>query len=294
MFGKTPKQPSQQGSGKIRKKLSDFPELEDLNQLLEECEANRGSEIEVTWTSSFKTFCINIKLDKTALRPIWNIWHDDGQQTEHAGRFETDDINTIMDVIWMLKPDSAKAQSQLQTTSLVDSQQAQQQAQPQPYNPIDDGYKVMPADPPEPEPAPKQAPKEEEPQSSWKQFSTEQLDDRTRAVYSKYRREEASEGYFSALQSDPTAFTTQAVESERTAYPGTPVIEGGTPRSQPGAPAARQEAGGMPEGSLPADFFSNEMSGMQVQSTTTLEGKLKHNPPEELLLDIRKKRLVGM
>ena len=318
MFGNSPQSPQ----GKIRLPRQEaFPDNEMLAVLIEQAEENLGLEIELAWSvpNSFKNYSVSIRMDRANTLPVWNIWHDDGQQSEHAGSYETRDLDIIMDVIWMLKPPDEGAETTFQ-------------APPPPQEPKaasdkDDGFKPFygpgqaslkfgsssqqdfkafaeEAVSGKAQEEETQSEEEEEPPYRREMDHTDylnQLDPKMRAAYEKKRVETASDRHFIA-QTDPTAhdlLKPDDVEAEPSPpYPGTPVIQDGQVRTgvHMGGAQKSSDSAGLPEGTLPADFYSDEMSlpGGQSSSATLMEGSLKKKPASEVLLEIRKQRMTGL
>lgn len=99
--GKQSQQP-----GKIRlPKQSIFPDMNMLKNLYEQAQVNRPQEVELMWAvpGTYKTYCLLIKFDKVTPHPLWNLWEDDGRQSKLVSKFETSDLNLIMDVVMMLE-----------------------------------------------------------------------------------------------------------------------------------------------------------------------------------------------
>lgn len=104
MFGRGQQQP-----GKIRlPKQNTFPDYNVLRGVFEQAQVNRGQEIELNWAipGSLKSYSIFVKFDKVTSTPQWQVWEDDGRQSKLVSRFETADLNLILDVVMMLETQS--------------------------------------------------------------------------------------------------------------------------------------------------------------------------------------------
>jgi GGDEF domain-containing protein len=112
MFGRGNK--SQQ-PGKIRlPKQAVFPDMNMLKNLYEQAQVNRPQEIELMWSvpGTYKTYCLLVKFDKVTPHPLWNLWEDDGRQSKLVSKFETSDLNLIMDVVMMLETQTGASAGQ--------------------------------------------------------------------------------------------------------------------------------------------------------------------------------------
>jgi len=103
MFGRG-KQSQQPGKIRLPKQAV-FPDMNALKNLYEQAQVNRPQEVELMWSvpGTYKTYCLLIKFDKVTPHPLWNLWEDDGRQSKLVSKFETSDLNLIMDVVMMLE-----------------------------------------------------------------------------------------------------------------------------------------------------------------------------------------------
>lgn len=99
--------------------------------MYEQGQANRGREIELTWTQAgaYRTYSIIIKFDRVTPHPLWTIWEETGREAKLVWRFETSDFNVILDVLCMLEVQSPKTESS--TIPLAQGNYTEQQQQGQ-------------------------------------------------------------------------------------------------------------------------------------------------------------------
>lgn len=271
----------QRQPGKIRlPKQSTFPDLNMLKNLYEQAQVNRGQEVELAWAlpGSYRTFSILIKFDQVTPHPQWYVWEDDGRQSKLVSKFETSDMNLILDVVMMLEtqlgvnstgnyaPVNVTGQNppvSASGTNYPNTQQQQTFGSGQ-YQPVKTtgGY----------------------PQTNLRGSGGYQTYQPSEPEYYGAGGQTAG---FQALGSG-TAHPTVGQGQQQQKYAGTPAIGGGFTREPQMA---------MPEGSLPSDFYSDSpaVPGMGPASTATaLEGTLGKTKMADLLTNLSVNKLSGM
>jgi hypothetical protein len=80
------------------------PGIKELQTLCDQARENRGREVELTWQvpHAAKAYSIHVKFDRVTPQPLWNIWENNGKDSKLVWRFETSDVNMIYDVVAML------------------------------------------------------------------------------------------------------------------------------------------------------------------------------------------------
>ncbi len=119
-------------NAKIRlPKQTQAPGTAELRAMYEQGQANRGREIELTWTQpgAYRNYSIIIKFDRVTPHPLWTIWEETGRDPKLVWRFETSDFNVILDVLCMLEVQSPSNQNP--TVPLAQGNYAEQQQQGQ-------------------------------------------------------------------------------------------------------------------------------------------------------------------
>ncbi|MBX9671236.1 MAG: DUF4388 domain-containing protein [Candidatus Obscuribacterales bacterium] len=315
MFGRGKQQHQQ--PGKIRlPKQSVFPDLAMLKSVYEQAQVNRPQEVELMWSvpGTYKTYCLLIKFDKVTPHPLWNLWEDDGRQSKLVSKFETSDLNLIMDVMMMLETQSGAATGASGTGN---------------YQPVNLGSSV----PPRNNPAAGQStfpPANKELQFGGPAFSSSggypayQQQPDQRLGYGNQQSNAAQQplkqtgGYQAvpgpggqmpgsntrmpqAQQQLGTTGNNRIVPMPPMQQPdyfrGTPVFGGGggPEETLPGPQALG--ASMMPQGSLPPDFYSETPAvpgSMTKTASTALEGNLRKVKMSEVLTNIGMNKVTGM
>ncbi len=272
MFGRGKQ--SHQQPGKIRlPKQAVFPDMAMLKNLYEQAQVNRPQEIEFMWSlpGTYKTYCLLVKFDKVTPHPLWNLWEDDGRQSKLVSKFETSDLHLIMDVVMMLETQHGGA-----TTGNY---------APMSTNPPTGGYPTVNMQNSIP---PRNNPSFSNNSGSVPSYQpTDPL--RTTGGYNTVQPRRT--GSFQALG---TTGANRIVPPPDISYRGTPVIgkSGGDESLTKSLPTS-----GLPSGSLPADFYSEEPavpgSGGNA-ANTALEGNLRRTKMADVLTNIGMNKVTGM
>ncbi len=289
MFGRGQQQP-----GKIRlPKQSVFPDFNMLKGVFEQAQVNRGQEIELNWAlpGSLKSYSIFVKFDKVTSTPQWQVWEDDGRQSKLVSRFETADLNLILDVIMMLETQS---HHQPRATGTFQSMANPAQSGTS-YNAASAGSSTV-------QPG--------RPGGNSQQGSTFPT---TSGVYQSPQGVQGLQGQQGYAPISPTTgqqntsvmggatLPPMPGASPRASSVSLPALGntqgyGGTPLS--GNRQAPQSNLNLPEGSLPQDFFSNSSALPGASSSpsqnASLEGSLDRNKVSDILSTYGMSRLTGM
>lgn len=280
MFGRGKQ--SHQQPGKIRlPKQASFPDMNMLKNLYEQAQVNRPQEIEFMWSlpGTYKTFCLLVKFDKVTPHPLWNLWEDDGRQSKLVSKFETSDLNLIMDVVMMLETQIGGT-----TGSFIPTGS---------NNPPTGNFPTVNLErsiPPRNNPGYQGTSSASVPQY--------QPPDQLKSTGGYNTVQPRRTGSFQALG---TTGTNRIVPPPsdmpyrpETSFRGTPVIGGGADPEPftKGTPTA-----GLPAGSLPADFYSDNPavpgSGGNA-ANTALEGNLRRTKMADVLTNIGMNKVTGM
>jgi len=275
MFGRGQQQP-----GKIRlPKQNTFPDFNVLRGVYEQAQVNRGQEIELNWAipGSLKSYSIFVKFDKVTSTPQWQVWEDDGRQSKLVSRFETADLNLILDVVMMLETQSHHQPRSTGTFQAMTNPAMQTGTGSGSYNASQSG--VQPGRPGN---------------SPTGGFPT-------------------NSGVFSG-QTGPQGYAQPQQNQNVMGGATLPPMPGASPRassislpamgnqSYTGTPLSGGRAQGnnntLPEGSLPSDFFSNSSALPGASSSPTqnaaLEGNLDKAKVSDILSTYGMSRLTGM
>ncbi len=304
-FGK-PKNPHQPGKIKLPRQTT-FPDYAMLKMVFEQAQVNRGQEVELMWQvpGTYRTYAILCKFDKVTPHPLWNLWEDDGRQSKLVSKFETSDLNLILDVIMMLETQTGPAPG-LSTGSFSPFQQGDPRKATGAYQPFPSPNDPMPG------PGPGQQSTLQPGGNSAHQFGgqpfagsgsyqTYQPNPGQSTVVPPGARNSGKQpafeslnprrtGSFQSLQTSAVPPSTQAPPP--TAYKGTPLFGGHNDDK-----GSLQPASGMPSGSLPADFFSDDpaVPGSSGKApATALEGDLKKVKMADVLTNIGMSKVSGM
>lgn len=285
MFGRGQQQP-----GKIRlPKQSVFPDFNMLKGVYEQAQVNRGQEIELNWAlpGSLKSYSIFVKFDKVTSTPQWQVWEDDGRQSKLVSRFETADLNLILDVIMMLETQSHHQPRSTGTFQAMTNPASTTGAASGTYNAT--SSTVQPG-----------RPGGNTQQSG---FPT------TSGVYNSPQGVQGIQGPHGYAQPNQGQSVMGGAtlppmpsgnpRASQVSLPALGSSQGytGTPLTgvRPQAPAAPSN---LPEGSLPADFFSNSSALPGASSAPSqnaaLEGSLDRNKVSDILSTYGMSRLTGM
>ncbi|MDZ4835890.1 MAG: DUF4388 domain-containing protein [Candidatus Melainabacteria bacterium] len=272
-----------------------FPDMNMLKNLYEQAQVNRPQEIEFMWSlpGTYKTYCLLVKFDKVTPHPLWNLWEDDGRQSKLVSKFETSDLNLIMDVVVMLET---------QTGGLTTGSYAPTNVNNPPTGnfPTVDLNRSIP-------------PRNNSPSGSYPTYNGT-----TSGTNPPFPGEQglgygapggaggsplrATGGYNTvqpkrtgSFQALGTTGTNRIVPNPENSYRGTPVIGGGGHDPEPFAKGV--PTSGLPSGSLPADFYSENPavpgSGANA-ANTAMEGNLRRTKMADVLTNIGMNKVTGM
>ncbi len=280
MFGRGQQQP-----GKIRlPKQNTFPDFNVLRGVYEQAQVNRGQEIELNWAipGSLKSYSIFVKFDKVTSTPQWQVWEDDGRQSKLVSRFETADLNLILDVVMMLETQShhqprSTGTFQAMTNpamgagtgsgSYSSTQSGVQQGRPTGGFPTNSG--VFPG----------QAGLQGQQMTQGPQG---------------YAQPQPSQSVMGGATLPPMPGPSPRASSVSLPAMGSNQNYAGTPLSN----NKQQSNSNLPEGSLPADFFSNSSALPGASSgpaqNASLEGSLDRAKVSDILSTYGMSRLTGM
>jgi hypothetical protein len=285
---------------------------------------------------SGKAYSIHVRFDRVTPQPLWNIWENNGRENKLVWRFETSDVNMIYDVVAMLEvshgPSSSSQTlsqqnagsmasgtfqtvqpnlgqaisgtfSTQQNPNLNTQQNAMQQRNmasgqfPQQNNPL--ASQSQPAARPAiqptfdlpPEPANKPA------SSNWATDLLNQpagkplsqpLSQQSKSMQSSNYDQQQTSGY---AQQQTSGYAQQQT-SNFAQQPASAVNQSQTQGRGLGAIAPTA----LPEGSLPADFFSDAPATMAAppsRSASTIEGNIEQTPLSGVLTNIGMQGLTG-
>ncbi|MBU6455075.1 MAG: DUF4388 domain-containing protein [Cyanobacteria bacterium REEB67] len=300
------------------------PGLKDLQSLYEQARENRGREVELTWQVPHggKSYSIHVRFDRVTPQPLWNIWENNGRENKLVWRFETADINMIYDVVAMLEVShgpgtnsqtlsqqtgSPRATGTFQTVSTnlgaaisgtYSTQNPQNAGLGGSLNPGQYSRQDNPVQrPPDPQPSfnlppePPQAPastgwKTAEPAPAAANWATDLLNQPAGQLISQPTQGRPAQpgptaGHSAGYNQQPS-FAQQpssAVNQSQTQGRGLGAI----------APTA------LPEGSLPADFFSDAPATMAAPPTKSsgIEGNIEQSPLNTVMTSIGMQQMTG-
>lgn len=125
-------------SAKIRlPKQTQAPGTAELRAMYEQGQANRGREIELSWTTpggAYRSYSIIIKFDRVTPHPVWTIYEETGRESKLVWRFETSDFNVILDVLCMLEVSTTNPANP--TVPMAQGNYAEQQRQSSAFNTV--------------------------------------------------------------------------------------------------------------------------------------------------------------
>lgn len=278
-------------------KQATFPDMNMLKNLYEQAQVNRPQEIEFMWSlpGTYKTFCLLVKFDKVTPHPLWNLWEDDGRQSKLVSKFETSDLNLIMDVVMMLETQIGGTTGSYAPTN--------------PNNPPSGTFPTVNLERSIP-------PRNNPPAGNYQgttsgsvpPFQQDQYGGSPLKSTGGYNTVQKATGGYNTVQPKRTGSfqalgttgTNRVVPPPpdmpyrpETSFRGTPVIGGADPEPfTKGTPTA-----GLPAGSLPADFYSDNPavpgSGGNA-ANTALEGNLRRTKMADVLTNIGMNKVTGM
>ncbi|MBS1989131.1 MAG: DUF4388 domain-containing protein [Cyanobacteria bacterium SZAS LIN-3] len=294
------------------------PGLKELQTLCDQARENRGREVELTWQvpHASKAYSIHVKFDRVTPQPLWNIWENNGKEAKLVWRFETADVNMIYDVVAMLEvqhapgtgsqtlsqqvPPGGGHSGTFQTVqanlgsaisgtfSTQNPNAGQTGANPTYVRP-----QPSPAIQPSFQPPPDPPATAQSPTANWRNVEQGSV----------------SGSWAQDLLNQPAG---QPLTQPNTARPAAPQPQMQKPMGQ--ANFAQQpnsafnqsqtqgrglgaiSASSLPEGSLPADFFSDAPATMAAppsKSTNNIEGTIEQNPMNTVLTSIGMQQLTG-
>lgn len=263
-----------------------------LKNLFEQAQVNRGLEVELMWTvpGTYKTYCLLVKFDKVTPHPLWNLWEDDGRQSKLVSKFETSDLNLIMDVVMMLETQTGRPT--VKTTGAFPPTNVN--------NPPSGNFPPVSLERSIP-------PNNNRSSGAYPQYNP----GNTTGAQQAYQPDQ---GYLAqpgarttgGYQTVPDPRRTGSHQVLRTTgaqqrfvpqdsnYRGTPIFSGGGAEDtlQKGSPMM-----GMPQGSLPPDFFSEDPAvpgSASKAATTALEGNLRNAKMADILTNLGMNKVTGM
>ncbi|MBZ0185199.1 MAG: DUF4388 domain-containing protein [Candidatus Obscuribacterales bacterium] len=278
--------------GKIRlPKQAVFPDYAALKNVFEQAQVNRGQEVELSWSipNSHKSYVINIKFDRVTPNPAWQLWEDDGRQTKLVSKFETTDLNLILDVVMMLETQNTgnpRTTGSFQAPRVsgaypVHNPQANQATQSGAYPPFQGGQTS----------------------GGFQSASNQQYANPAGQTVQPTTASGAFQTFQGAHNRPAAETISPAQASQREAFTGTP-IGGAAPQNRRfgdsptrSGPAAGAFAGNLPSGSLPADFYSEKPAvpaSSGIAAATSLEGNLENNKISDVLTTFAMSKVIGM
>lgn len=266
-----------QQPGKIRlPKQAVFPNYETLKGLFEQAQVNRGQDVELGWAipGSMKSYFINIRFDKVTPNPQWQVWEDDGRQSKLVSKFETNDLNLILDVVMMLETQNSaggQGSSGMQQAARMTGEHGTFQG-----GGATGGYQANTMQ--------MNSPQTQQPGQALRQ--TGQFQGGTGQFQNFSQGNTQGTGQFQNYQGTRNSGVFQGGGT----LPGTPV-GGGM------GPSGSTFNQGMPEGSLPADFYSDNSGApgaSPANQNTALQGDLSQVRIADVLTNIGMSKLTGL
>ena len=284
-----------------------------LKNLYEQAQVNRPQEVELMWSvpGTYKTYCLLIKFDKVTPHPLWNLWEDDGRQSKLVSKFETSDLNLIMDVVMMLETQTGASAGG--GTGGFPSVGGGGTGNFPPVN-------VERSIPPRNNLPAGQYQSASQQQMSgthapFKQSGPQYTQSGQYQQTGQYGGEPVpgapmpglkATGGYQTIQNPRRTGSYQALGSTGTNrvvpgagdgnYRGTPVIGGGGSEPEESFPK-QSSLSGLPEGSLPADFYSDNPAvpgGAGKAPVAALEGNLRKTKIADVLTNIGMNKVTGM
>lgn len=275
--------------GKIRlPKQSTFPDYAALKNVFDQAQVNRGQEVEVSWAvpGSYKTYIINIKFDKVTPNPAWQLWEDDGRQTKLVSKFETTDLNLILDVVMMLETQntaSPRATGSFQAVKQSGAFNAYQGTQSGAFPPYNAGGQGLTTSGPQ------------------QPYANPNLNQNQGFAGTQSSHMQTFQG----AHNRPADTITPAQQSQRDQFSGTPIGGGGGGGGQSRRFGDQPTRGGggssfgdnLPQGSLPPDFYSGSPATPGSGATaaaTSLEGSLENTKMSDVLSTYGMSKVTGL
>jgi GGDEF domain-containing protein len=321
MFGRG-KQSQQPGKIRLPKQAV-FPDMNALKNLYEQAQVNRPQEVELMWSvpGTYKTYCLLIKFDKVTPHPLWNLWEDDGRQSKLVSKFETSDLNLIMDVVMMLETQTG-ASAGGATGGFAPSGGTGS------FPPVGGTGNFPPVNversiPPRNNPQVGNYPNANHQQMSGSQSPFQQSGQYNQYTQSGQYQQSGqyggmdpgagaippalkSTGGYQTIQNPRRTGSHQALGTTGTNrivpgagdinYRGTPVISGAGGGVEDTFPK-QSSLSGLPDGSLPADFYSDNPAvpgGAGKAPVAALEGNLRKTKIADVLTNIGMNKVTGM
>lgn len=294
-----------------------------LKNLYEQAQVNRPQEVELMWSvpGTYKTYCLLIKFDKVTPHPLWNLWEDDGRQSKLVSKFETSDLNLIMDVVMMLETQTG-ASAGGATGGFAPSGGTGS------FPPVGGTGNFPPVNversiPPRNNPQVGNYPNANHQQMSGSQSPFQQSGQYNQYTQSGQYQQSGqyggmdpgagaippalkSTGGYQTIQNPRRTGSHQALGTTGTNrivpgagdinYRGTPVISGAGGGVEDTFPK-QSSLSGLPDGSLPADFYSDNPAvpgGAGKAPVAALEGNLRKTKIADVLTNIGMNKVTGM
>lgn len=312
-------------------KIGVAPSMKELQGIYDQARENRGREVELVWQvpGTYKTYSVHVKFDRVTPHPLWNIWENNGRESKMVWRFETSDINMIYDVIAMLDVSHQKTTGTVQTINNGGSYPSGNsgtfnttnnpfQSPQQAYNPNPPGYGgagsntgsfMQPAGSTSSQSNPQVSRPGAGINDGWRSVADEAAEPSGQGAgalqgfnnsgsFNSSSSGSFAQNFSSGFGNQQTgAFSQQLMPQQPVQQPQMP---------QPQLPLAQkpvtqsgthqlQTPDKMPEGSLPADFFSEApatIAGLPKQ-TVTIEGTIQQNPLNNVMTTIGMQQLTG-
>ena len=294
-----------------------------LKNLYEQAQVNRPQEVELMWSvpGTYKTYCLLIKFDKVTPHPLWNLWEDDGRQSKLVSKFETSDLNLIMDVVMMLETQTG-ASAGGATGGFAPSGGTGS------FPPVGGTGNFPPVNversiPPRNNPQVGNYPNANQQQMTGSQSPFQQSGQYNQYTQSGQYQQSGqyggmdpgagaippglkATGGYQTIQNPRRTGSHQALGTTGTnrivpgagdiSYRGTPVISGAGGGVEDTFPK-QSSLSGLPEGSLPADFYSDNPAvpgGAGKAPVAALEGNLRKTKIADVLTNIGMNKVTGM
>ena len=318
-----PSRGSDQSKIRLPKQTS-APGVRELTALYEQARENRAREVELVWQvpNSSMSYSIHVKFDRVTPHPVWNIWENNGRESKMVWRFETSDVHMIYDVVAMLDVAHQKTTGTVQAVNSTGG-----------FNPVASGQfgtrQGMPAmSPPGTSISGNSTTSGSFSTSQHSmpsgQFSGQNFQQQPMpggfsqpapAVTNGWRTVEETAGAANNnsfqnggfQQQSPVGMQStgmaQAIQQAQAANPSTgnfpqpisPVTGGFNPGQKPVSPVSPSGSQSMPEGTLPADFFSEAPATIAAApvKTNSIEGTIEQNPMNNVLTTIGMQQVTG-
>jgi hypothetical protein len=300
------------------------PGIKDLQAIYQQAMENRGREVELTWQvpHAAKSYSIHVKFDRVTPQPLWNIWENNGKEAKLVWRFETADVNMIYDVVAMLdvshspsspsqtlnqpggsprntgsfqtiSPNLGSAISGTYAAGAAQnpatapganmntgqySQQRQQQA------PIQPSFQL----PPDP-------PNQQQTQSNWRSAEGGPATGSwAKDLLNQPAGQSMTQSSSQPRTANPLPAPVQKMAASQSNFANQPTNANNQSQTQ-GRGLGAIAPTALPEGSLPADFFSDAPATMAAPPTksSSIEGTIEQNPMNTVLTSIGMQQMTG-